>query len=214
MIPPSIRLLPMTSDIPSEFEGCTTKEDVQNIFFLSELPSRECGKYSYRKRGLNTEPGTIVLFQCQATVIASATFIGAQRYEQQNDGGYDGHLNFDVSSIMTFTPLGADAIKEIWPNFKGFNQSRQELDPGNYPEFTKRLECVRQPNMLSSGYLPTKTDVEAAYRMLARLGESVSLDAVLDQIDMNARQAGYSLKHNWRIITEENIISRSVYPHS
>ena len=69
--PPAVRILPMTNDIPTEFPDCKNIEDLQQKFFLSELPSRS-GKYYYRK-GLIAEPGTMVLFQCQACIIASAT---------------------------------------------------------------------------------------------------------------------------------------------
>lgn len=53
--------------------------------------------------------------------------------------------------------------------------------------------------------LPTKEDFESAYRTLTRLGESVSVDAVLDQIAFCAKKEGHSLKYNWRMFTEKNI---------
>ena len=56
-----------------------------------------------------------------------------------------------------------------------------------------------------NNYLPTKDDFELAYRSLTRLGDELSLDAILDQIEINITKAGLSLKSNWRIITEKNI---------
>jgi len=40
---------------------------------------------------------------------------------------------------------------------------------------------------------------------LTQLDNELSLDAILDQIDMIATKAGLLLKNNWRMITEENI---------
>lgn len=54
-------------------------------------------------------------------------------------------------------------------------------------------------------YLPTKEDFEAAYRLLTRPGESISIDAVLDQIEASAKKEGKMLKDDCRIITENNI---------
>lgn len=53
--------------------------------------------------------------------------------------------------------------------------------------------------------LPTKEDSEAAYRMLTKPGEAVSIDAVLDQIEVDAMKQGRQFKSDWRIITEKNI---------
>ena len=54
-------------------------------------------------------------------------------------------------------------------------------------------------------YLPSKEVFELAYRMLTQLGGDVSLDAVLHQIEINAKKEGVLLKNNWRMITERNI---------
>ena len=62
-----------------------------------------------------------------------------------------------------------------------------------------------QSTSQDNSYLPTKEDFETAYRMLARPGEAISIDAVLDQIEINARGWGLLLKNNWRMITEKNI---------
>ncbi len=53
--------------------------------------------------------------------------------------------------------------------------------------------------------LPSKLDFESAYRSLTCPGNSISLDAVLDQIETNAKKKGLLLNSNWRIIMEKNI---------
>ena len=64
---------------------------------------------------------------------------------------------------------------------------------------------ISQPNTQNAHHLPTKEDFESAYRTLTRLGDEISLDAILDQIEINVTKAGLALKSNWRMITEMNI---------
>lgn len=54
-------------------------------------------------------------------------------------------------------------------------------------------------------YLPNREDFESAYRSLARLGQEVSIDDVLDKIASDAIKAGFTLKDQWRMKTERNI---------
>lgn len=64
------------------------------------------------------------------------------------------------------------------------------------------IKEVQQPE---GNYLPNREDFESAYRSLARPGQEVSIDAVLDKIASNAIKAGLTLKDQWRTITERNI---------
>lgn len=166
--PPAVRILPMTNNIQEEFPGCTNIEDLQQKFFMNELPSRKNGRYYYRK-GLKAEPGTVVLFQCQACIIASATLTGIERFEEQTESGYNGCLNFEVMSIRIFKPITDDTIREIWPGFSRFNQTKQYLNPPeNYSEFRKILESITKPELpITTGddcYFPSNMDFEAAYK--------------------------------------------------
>lgn len=102
-VTPVICILPMSKE---EFKG-RTAEEVQSQFFLTELPSREGGRYYYRTAGLEAEAGTIVLFQYDKRIIASAVFERSERFEQP-DGLYHGALNFDIDSIRVFDPVGQD----------------------------------------------------------------------------------------------------------
>jgi len=58
---------------------------------------------------------------------------------------------------------------------------------------------------IAGSYLPNKEDFKSAYRMLTRPGEPISLDAALNQIEINTKKEGHVLKDSWRIITERNI---------
>lgn len=64
----------------------------------------------------------------------------------------------------------------------------------------------RNPLNIVAAYLPSKEDFESAYRgLMTHPGEDISFDAVLDQMEINVKEKGLSLKNTWRMITEENI---------
>lgn len=62
----------------------------------------------------------------------------------------------------------------------------------------------RETDFITS-HLPSAEDFELAYMMLAQLGEDISIDSVLDQIEINLKNEGHLLKSNWRMVTEKNI---------
>lgn len=140
---PEVRILPMDSE--EEFHG-QSREDVQRQFFLKRLltPGRPPGKYHYHTLGLNSPPGSIVLFQYEGAIIASAVFDRAERFEEPI-GSYAGALYFGPTSIRTFKPVGSELIAEIWPEFKGFSRVKWKLDPDKYPEFARTLTEIETP---------------------------------------------------------------------
>ena len=83
--------------------------------------------------------------------------------------------------------------KEVWAELtKCWVTDDNNVSDSNKPDFV-------------SLYLPSEEDFESAYRMLTRLGEAISIDTVLDKIEVHAVKMGLSLKSNWRMITEKNI---------
>ena len=56
------------------------------------------------------------------------------------------------------------------------------------------------------GHLPNREDFESAYKRLTCAGGEISIDKILDQIEVKAKEAGCPLKNDWRIITEKNIL--------
>src|SRR5882757_9853976 len=98
---PTIRILPM-SDKAEGFRGRSI-EQVQKECFLRGLPAC-AGGYRYPSAGLNAVPGTVVLFQFKARIIASAVFRNDEKFDRPIRG-YSGTLHFDVDSIRTFEPL-------------------------------------------------------------------------------------------------------------
>jgi hypothetical protein len=140
---PEVRILPMSPHERS-FRGRIV-EDVQYGFFLKELPSPgRNGRYRYPTSGLRAAAGTVVLFQYEGKIIASAVFNRNERFEQP-EGGYRGALWFDAKSIRVFQPVGPEVVRAIWPEFRYFGHVKQYLDAANYPAFEKQLVGVVAP---------------------------------------------------------------------
>ena len=138
---PSIRILPMSDKIPG-FDGRTI-EQVQERCFRRDLPACN-GRFRYQRTGLNAPPGTLVLFQFKARIIASALFLRDEKYEQPRRG-YGGALHFDPSSIRTFEPLDLDAMRKVWPSLRAFGHVKRSLNPTLYTKFNRRLKHVVMP---------------------------------------------------------------------
>lgn len=138
---PAVRILPMSSQIEG-FRGKTI-EDVQAGCFLDFLPSHE-GRFSYRTTGLSAEPGTIILFQYNARIIASAVFLRDEKYARPK-GTHSGAIFVDPKSIRTFDPLDADTMRKVWPSFRAFGHVKQFLNPTRYQMLKKYLRNVAAP---------------------------------------------------------------------
>jgi hypothetical protein len=140
--PPAVRILPM--DRHGEFPNCRNAEDLQEKFFLQELPRRPRGKYRYRKAGLRAKPGTVVLFQSDGAIIGTAKLTEAERFAEP-DEGYSGALYFDVSSIKVFDPVAWGMVSRIWPKVKRLGRVKWKLDPSGYTAFEQELKNVETP---------------------------------------------------------------------
>jgi hypothetical protein len=128
----SVRILPM-SDSDPEFTDSSIV-DVQE-WFMNVLPYRE---YNYT-RGLNSEHGTLVLFQYKAHVIASAILDEKIVFDAKLGGVYRGAYRFIPSSIAIFKPISSEEMKTIWNTFTGFTQTKKVLDLYNYIDFVKLI---------------------------------------------------------------------------
>jgi hypothetical protein len=143
--PVAVRILPMTAQ--EVFAG-PSAEDVQRNFFLRLLPGEpRRGRYLFRTTGLIAARGTVVLFQYESQVIASATLDRVERFKQPEHGTYWGALYFEIDSIRVFDPVGEERLRAIWPKFRRFSQAKLSLDPMGYPEFERSLTGVEAPSV-------------------------------------------------------------------
>jgi hypothetical protein len=139
---PAVRILPMSDQIPG-FRGRSI-EDVQHRVFLRLLPTRN-GRYRYRSSGLNAPPGTIVLFQFRARIIATAVLVRDERFKRPVKD-VSGILHFEPASFRAFDPVDAKTMRAIWPQFRNFGHVKQFLNPARYPSFKRRLRHVASPD--------------------------------------------------------------------
>jgi hypothetical protein len=94
--------------------------------------------------GLNAAPGTVVLFQFKARIVASAVFVGDEKFERPV-GGCMGTLQFDVESIRTFDPVDIQALRKVLPGVGALGHVKQFLNPALYSKFKRRLKNVQRP---------------------------------------------------------------------
>ena len=120
-----IRILPMSSK--EEFPGISI-EDVQNDYFLGDLINNQNGMYYFRKTGINAPQGSLVLFQFDNMIIASANLLSIKRFNIPVDGQYYGAYEFDVDSVKVFQPIAIGEINEIDINITSFSQAKQEIN--------------------------------------------------------------------------------------
>jgi hypothetical protein len=140
---PAVRILPM-SDKMRGFRGRSI-QDVQKRCFLRDVP-RNGGRFQYCSSGLNAGAGTIVLFQFQARIIASAVFVRDERFDRPVRG-IAGVLHFEPASFRTFDPVDAETMRTVWPQFRNFGHVKQFLNPGRYPMFKRRLKNIATPDV-------------------------------------------------------------------
>jgi hypothetical protein len=107
------------------------------------MPSQG-GRFRYRSTGLSAPAGTVVLFQYQAHIIASAVFVRDEKFDRLRSG-CAGELHFEPGSIRTFNPLDLAAMRAAWPRFRAFGHVKQRLNPECYPAFLRRLKKVASP---------------------------------------------------------------------
>jgi hypothetical protein len=144
-IPVAIRILPMNAQ--DEFAG-RNMEDVQRNFFLRLLPGEpRRGRYLFRTAGLKAARGTVVLFQYESRVIASAILDRVDRFEEPERGTYWGALYFDIDSVRVFEPIAPEQLRAVWPNFRRFSHAKLSLDPRGFPEFERSLTGVEAPSV-------------------------------------------------------------------
>jgi hypothetical protein len=96
---------------------------------------------------MQAEAGTVVLFQYERALVASAQLLGIERYASAKsiEGmPFRGAYLFDPSSIRTFDPVDSATLRRFWPQFERFGQAKQKLSPpSNYARFRRSLRHVR-----------------------------------------------------------------------
>lgn len=150
-VPPAVCILPMSAQ--NEFEGWTIPQ-AQTEFFLGQRDRTETdfnllhpvypGRYRYKTRALNVDPGALVLFQFNARIIASAVLAWIERFDQP-DGEFRGAMWFEPTSIRVFAPVPLATIQSVWPEVTQFGQMMWTLNGGGYLRFARFVYGVAVP---------------------------------------------------------------------
>lgn len=150
-VPPVVCILPMSAQ--EEFAGWTTPQ-VQTQFFLGHRDRTETdfnllhpahpGRYRFRTRALNADPGTLVLFQFDARIIASAVLTRIERFEEP-EGEFHGAMWFEPTSIRVFAPVPLETVRSVWPEVTQFGQMMRTLAAAPYLWFSHLLYGVAAP---------------------------------------------------------------------
>lgn len=120
-VPAEIRVLPMSKN--EEFPEWSIVE-VQQNYFLKDLIEQE-GYYYYRKVGMQSANGSLVLFQFDNAIIAAARLLDVEKYETPVDGLYYGAYIFDANSVSAFEPITYDELHAIDTDLAPFSQVKQ-----------------------------------------------------------------------------------------
>ena len=157
-------------------------------------------KFNDAKQFLERQGSTVDLLDIAALV--SSTQSGSDI----NGTGGGNQFCAILTTPFPFSPLlgknfengqTASAFANAYNRIQSLNHS------GSTPAKQERPDT--KPTDSTKPYLPCKEDFETAYRKLSKLGDSISIDSVLDQIEVKANNERHLLKSNWRIITEKNI---------
>ena len=125
VISKEIRLLPMSKKY--EFPDMSY-EEIQESYFLNHLIKEQQGYYYFRNTGITCPEGSLILFQIDGEVIASATLLRTEKFKVPKDGIYKGAIVFDTNSIsaaiatiisldasrITSGTINSDRIDEVY----------------------------------------------------------------------------------------------------
>lgn len=166
---PNIRILPMDKDEHTKMP----KEEVQIEFFIKDLSNREEGEFKYKKRGMDSKKGELVLFQYDNSIIALAILNIVKKFKPQIDE-YKGAYYFDTDSIAVFKPIDKNEIKLIWNDFKGFGNAKKNLDPSKYPLLWDLLQT--KDIVYAKSYLSNLTSEEVYQREVEIVRPPINLE--------------------------------------
>lgn len=163
-----IRLLPMSAS--KEFLDMTF-EELQNQFFNDELINDRKGYYHFPEKGMNAGKGTLVLFQFEGQVIASAKLLEVKKYDEPLYGRYKGSYVFDTNSVKTFEPITAVELRNIDDTFKNFSQSKQHIDSSCYEALMELIQIK------SSTWIPEEIPAESTSKFTEGVKKEITVNA-------------------------------------
>jgi hypothetical protein len=111
----------------------------QTEYFLNRLVNANRGHYLFISTGIDAPQGSLLLFQFDSQIIASAILKDIERNKNSADD-YKGAYVVDTASIKIFEPIGFEELYAIDSTLKRFNQVKQTLDSRKFVEITSFIE--------------------------------------------------------------------------
>ena len=117
-----------------------TKESMDIIeFFKNDLPHRDECNYNFRKYGLNTQDGSLVLATHNFEVRAFFQIKSCVRFEHA-DGVYHGKFIIYRETIKLVTPIKFEEIQKIDLNFEKYPNVKQYININKLNEIIALLD--------------------------------------------------------------------------
>ncbi|GEM_PF-1720637 len=110
------------------------------------------------------------------------------------------HDNFTNKQIIDYTLYYANSK---WS--KKLNVYRKILEIPNTIKPAEEKFVKQDSNKTKSDYIPTEEDYEMAYKKIAKPGEEIDVNKLLDKLHEELTKQGKVLDQNWRKITIKNI---------
>lgn len=94
---------------------------------------------------MNAPDGSLVIFQYEGFIVASAILNKIVKFDNKLDDIYSGAYDFEVDSIRTFAPITYDELKSIVPSLKAFSQTKQFIDTTHAQSLEKLIKNHQNP---------------------------------------------------------------------
>jgi len=89
-----------------------------------------------------TDDLQVVFFQHLGAIVAVGMLIDVDLYDAPDDEGFVGHYVFNASSLVTFKPVAADALRKCFPKAQALGQKPQTLDGAGFDAFVDLVRPV------------------------------------------------------------------------
>jgi hypothetical protein len=169
---PGLQILPMSSGEWADREITTVQEE----YFLDRLPRKMGGRFRCYT-AISAPPGSTILFQYRAMIVASARLLEIRSNADKSE--YPKEMIFAAQSVRVFEPIDGAVVKAIWPKVKQLDQTRWKLDFRQWPRFERSLQNVRAPDIhdedgaadldVPAEYIPSFDDNRIRAQLLIRL---------------------------------------------
>lgn len=145
---------PMSRDL---FKGYDVKT-IHREFFEDDLIDNAdedgCCYFAFTTQTIDLdEEIKFLLFQFDSKIVAAGLLIDIDYFEEADEEGFIGAYVFNASSIVTFSPVSLDELKNAFPNVKKLGADPLMLDGSRFPAFVD-LVRPRLLNIASEDFQP------------------------------------------------------------